>query len=232
MGASTPLDSTTRLHSTVGSVRDMTGSRTDDVDHYQRPRRARSRVEAGSTRRQPRPVVDGGSSHRCGPRALVGATDWCTRPPDLDVVRVRGTKNPDTAAIIALAPDLVIANQEENRELDVRRLRDAGVPVWVTRIRSVDEAFASIERLFDRAWAGTCPRGSRRSPGELWSDSPRPRAARGWRRPSGGIPGWSSAATPSGTTCSPGWAARTPSTTPVIAIRRSRSTRSTRWDWT
>ena len=63
------------------------------------------------------------------PQALVGATDWCTHPADLDVTRVRGTKNPDLKAIRALEPDLVIANKEENRELDVRRLRDAGVPV-------------------------------------------------------------------------------------------------------
>ena len=61
------------------------------------------------------------------PGRLVGATDWCTHPADLDVARVRGTKNPDLAAIRALAPDLVVANMEENRELDVRRLRDAGV---------------------------------------------------------------------------------------------------------
>lgn len=83
--------------------------------------------------------------------ALVGATEWCTHPRDLDVVRVRGTKNPDTRAIVALAPDLVVANQEENRALDVRRLREAGVPVWVTRIESVDEAFTSMHRLFDVA---------------------------------------------------------------------------------
>src|SRR5215210_5622440 len=66
--------------------------------------------------------------------ALVGATDWCTHPADLDVSRVRGTKNPDRAAIAALEPDLVLANREENRELDVQRLRDAGIPVWVTVI--------------------------------------------------------------------------------------------------
>ena len=83
--------------------------------------------------------------------SVIAATDWCTHPADLDVIRVRGTKNPDTRAIIDLAPDLVVANQEENRELDVRRLRAAGIPVWVTRIRSVDEAFDSIERLFDTA---------------------------------------------------------------------------------
>ena len=35
------------------------------------------------------------------PEALAGATDWCTHPADLDVPRVRGTKNPDLAAIAA-----------------------------------------------------------------------------------------------------------------------------------
>ncbi len=81
------------------------------------------------------------------PELLVGATQWCSHPPDLEVVRVRGTKNPDLAAIRALAPDLVIANEEENRELDVRRLRESGVPVWVTRTESVPQAITAMERL-------------------------------------------------------------------------------------
>ncbi len=57
------------------------------------------------------------------PDRLVGATDWCTHPAGLDVTRVRGTKNPDHRAIAALHPDLVVANQEENRRVDVERLR-------------------------------------------------------------------------------------------------------------
>ncbi len=86
---------------------------------------------------------------------LVGATDWCTHPADLDVTRVRGTKNPDLARIIGLRPDVVLANQEENRRVDVERLRAAGVPVWVTRIESVDDALASLGRMFTEAlgWA-------------------------------------------------------------------------------
>jgi ABC-type Fe3+-hydroxamate transport system substrate-binding protein len=82
------------------------------------------------------------------PDRLAGATDWCTHPPDLDVPRVRGTKNPDRAAVGALAPDLVVANQEENRRLDVERLRAAGIPVWVTVIESVEQALRSMRRLF------------------------------------------------------------------------------------
>lgn len=82
------------------------------------------------------------------PGALVGATDWCTHPAGLDVARVRGTKNPDRKAIAALRPDLVLANREENRELDIRKLREAGIPVWVTVIETVEEACASLRRLF------------------------------------------------------------------------------------
>ncbi len=119
------------------------------------------------------------------PALLVGATDWCTHPADLDVPRVRGTKNPDLAAVRALAPDLVVANMEENRELDVRRLRDAGVPVWVTRIETVEQALTSMSRLFsvaldvdDPPWLASAR--------ELWSPPATPRlkvAVPIWRDP-------------------------------------------------
>lgn len=91
------------------------------------------------------------------PDLLAGATDWCTHPADLDVPRFRGTKNPDVQSIIDARPDLVVTNQEENRELDVRRLRDAGVAVWVTRIETVAEAFTSMRRLFTEALGGHEP---------------------------------------------------------------------------
>ncbi len=82
---------------------------------------------------------------------LVGATEWCSHPGDLDVPRVRGTKNPDVVAIAALAPDVVLANEEENREPDLQALRDAGIAVWVTRIRTVPEAFVSLRRMLTLA---------------------------------------------------------------------------------
>ena len=81
------------------------------------------------------------------PDRLVGATEWCTHPSDLDVTRVRGTKNPDRHVIAGLRPDLVVANQEENRRVDVEWLREAGIPVWVTVAESVDQALASLRRL-------------------------------------------------------------------------------------
>ncbi|TVR24788.1 MAG: ABC transporter substrate-binding protein [Ilumatobacter sp.] len=80
---------------------------------------------------------------------LVGVTDWCISPPGAfdHATRVRGTKNPDVAAIVALAPDLVVANEEENRRADVERLRAEGVAVWVTAPRSLTGVAASFERL-------------------------------------------------------------------------------------
>jgi ABC-type Fe3+-hydroxamate transport system substrate-binding protein len=81
------------------------------------------------------------------PGLLAAATDWCSHPAALDVTRIGGTKNPDVARIVGLAPDLVLANEEENRAVDLRTLRAAGLPVWVTEVRSLDQAFASLDRM-------------------------------------------------------------------------------------
>ncbi len=81
------------------------------------------------------------------PGLLVGATSWCNYPSDLDVTRVKGTKNPDLDTILGLSPDLVVANQEENRAVDVDALEAAGIPVWVTSPTTVDAALTSLDRL-------------------------------------------------------------------------------------
>lgn len=91
------------------------------------------------------------------PDLLVAATEWCTHPAELAVERVRGTKNPHVRRIVELAPDLVLCNQEENRRIDVDRLRAAGIPVWVTRIETVDEALTSLRRLFTVALGVDAP---------------------------------------------------------------------------
>jgi ABC-type Fe3+-hydroxamate transport system substrate-binding protein len=88
---------------------------------------------------------------------IVAATDWCTHPADLEVIRIRGTKNPDCSRIASLKPDIVIANMEENRAIDIERLRRAGLPVWVTRIESVDQAFVSMRRMFEKGLGWPIP---------------------------------------------------------------------------
>ena len=105
------------------------------------------------------------------PSLLVGATQWCTHPADLDVERVRGTKNPDIKAIVRLKPDLVIANMEENREIDVRRLREAGLSVWVTRIETVAQSLTSITRLMREGLDRDAPEWCAKA-AEVWSQSP------------------------------------------------------------
>lgn len=79
---------------------------------------------------------------------LVGATEFCVHPPDLDVVRVGGSKYPTVETVLDLRPDLVLANVEENRREDVEAIRAAGVPVWVCYPRSLDEAFEALEKMF------------------------------------------------------------------------------------
>lgn len=92
-------------------------------------------------------------------RYLVGVTDYC-RPPEPDVARlarVGGTRTADPEAILKLAPDLVMANQEENSRRTVEALEARGVPVWVTFPRSVAEALDVLwvlVRLFDVAASG------------------------------------------------------------------------------
>ena len=83
---------------------------------------------------------------------LVGVTDWCVHPAEAvaRLPRVGGTKNPDLDAILALRPDLVIANHEENTRRDVERLEAAGQRVWVTYPRTVVEAVALLRELAER----------------------------------------------------------------------------------
>jgi len=80
---------------------------------------------------------------------VVAVTDYCIEPAIAlsGIPRIRGTKNPDRARIIALQPDLVIADQEENRERDVQALTAAGIPVYVTAIRSVADVPDQYGRL-------------------------------------------------------------------------------------
>ncbi|MET7546385.1 MULTISPECIES: helical backbone metal receptor [unclassified Streptomyces] len=121
------------------------------------------------------------------PGLLVGVTDWCTHPAGLTAARIGGTKNPDVAAIVGLHPDLVVANEEENRAPDLAALRAAGIEVLTTEIRGLDQAFAELHRVLvtgcglarprwldeaEAAWAALPP-----------PDEPRRAIVPIWRRP-------------------------------------------------
>ncbi|MFH9661361.1 helical backbone metal receptor [Streptomyces sp. NPDC017248] len=91
------------------------------------------------------------------PGVLVGATDWCSHPADLDVTRIGGTKNPRVDSIVSLRPDLVIANEEENRAADLDALRAAGVQVLVTEVRTVPQAVTELDRVLTACGAPDRP---------------------------------------------------------------------------
>lgn len=121
------------------------------------------------------------------PELLVGATDWCEHPAGLDVVRIGGTKNPDLGRIAALAPDLVIANEEENRAPDLGALRAAGLEVLVTEVRSLPQAFRELERVLVRG-CGLARPGWLGDAEDAWRDvtalsPPRRAVVPVWRRP-------------------------------------------------
>ena len=86
---------------------------------------------------------------------LVGVTEWCVHPAEAVAAlpKVGGTKNPDLAAIGSLAPELVIANHEENTRRDVERLEASGIPVWVTYPRSVADGAALLRELAEAGGA-------------------------------------------------------------------------------
>ncbi|OEJ27741.1 cobalamin-binding protein [Streptomyces agglomeratus] len=126
------------------------------------------------------------------PGLLVGATDWCSHPADLDVVRIGGTKNPDVEAVVRLRPDLVLANEEENREPDLAALRQAGLTVMVTVIRDLPQALAELDRVLTAGCGLTTRPGWLDAAEEAWSgagpvaggDGPRLKAVVPvWRRP-------------------------------------------------
>ncbi len=89
------------------------------------------------------------------PELLVGATDYCTHPAGLDVARVGGSKYPDVARVLALRPDVVLMNVEENRERDLFSIREAGIRVYVTYPRTVDAALQELGELMTFLGAGT-----------------------------------------------------------------------------
>ncbi len=92
-----------------------------------------------------------------GRRHLVAATRFCVRPQALlwGLPRIGGTKNPDVGRILDLKPDLVFANEEENRFEDVRALQAAGVEVDVSFPKKVAEVPEDVRRWGRRIAADT-----------------------------------------------------------------------------
>ncbi len=82
---------------------------------------------------------------------VVGVTDWCVHPAEqvAALPKVGGTKDAVPDLVAQLAPDLVIANQEENTRRLVDALEARGLSVWVTYPRTVREGAELLVALAD-----------------------------------------------------------------------------------
>ncbi len=90
---------------------------------------------------------------------LVGITKFCVHPAEgvRGVEKVGGTKDPDVERIVALAPDVVLLNEEENRVEDAERLAAAGLTCHASMPRDARETAAmcrSIGRALGRPAEG------------------------------------------------------------------------------
>jgi ABC-type Fe3+-hydroxamate transport system substrate-binding protein len=74
----------------------------------------------------------------------VACTRFCEQP---DLVHVGGTKDPDVDAIVALAPDLVVLNVEENRREDAEALTAAGLTTVALTIDTVADVGPALRML-------------------------------------------------------------------------------------
>lgn len=105
----------------------------------------------------------------------VAVTRFCEQP---SLPAVGGTKDPDLGAIVALAPDLVVMNDEENRREDHDALVSAGLAVHVVTVEQVVDVAPQLEALADAVGTATAP---------LVPPPARPERARAfvpiWRRP-------------------------------------------------
>ncbi len=105
----------------------------------------------------------------------VACTRFCEQP---GIPTVGGTKDPDVASIIDLAPDLVVVNDEENRREDADALTAAGLAVHSMSPRSVAAVGPAVTALAARLGVPTL---------DLRLPPPRPAAGRAvtfvWHRP-------------------------------------------------
>src|SRR5260370_8733348 len=82
-------------------------------------------------------------------REIVGVTRFCVEPAAAVASRpkIGGTQNPDIKAIVELAPDLVIANAEENPRADIERPPEQGGTVFTTYTRQIPTSGDAAPKL-------------------------------------------------------------------------------------
>jgi ABC-type Fe3+-hydroxamate transport system substrate-binding protein len=79
---------------------------------------------------------------------IIGLTKFCIHPENKirTKEKVGGTKKLDLEKIIALNPDLIIGNKEENERSDIEALQQL-FPVWMSDILTLDDAQKTIQQI-------------------------------------------------------------------------------------
>lgn len=81
-------------------------------------------------------------------KEVIAITKFCVHPAEWfrNKTRIGGTKNLNIEKIIALQPDLIIANKEENTKKQIEILAKQ-FPVWVSDIKNVNDALEMIRGI-------------------------------------------------------------------------------------
>lgn len=79
---------------------------------------------------------------------VVGITKFCIHPTEWhkSKKRIGGTKDVKIEEVLALQPDLIIANKEENEQGTLEILSQFA-PVWISDVRSLPDALQMIEAV-------------------------------------------------------------------------------------
>ena len=77
----------------------------------------------------------------------VACTRFCEQP---GLRHVGGTKNPELEAIVELAPDVVLMNDDENRIEDFEALMARGIDVHVVKVNAVADVVPALAVLAER----------------------------------------------------------------------------------
>jgi ABC-type Fe3+-hydroxamate transport system substrate-binding protein len=110
---------------------------------------------------------------------LVGRTRYCVEPAAAErLPSVGGTKDVDVEAVVALEPDLVVANQEENSRQHLEQLARRQLTVLVSFPKRVADGIAHLARLARIVEAGEEARELLRAGYKMLAE---PRPARGIR---------------------------------------------------
>ncbi|HSH70775.1 MAG TPA: helical backbone metal receptor [Deferrisomatales bacterium] len=105
---------------------------------------------------------------------VVGRTDYCAAPREevQTLPRVGGPKTVSVERVLALAPDLVLADAEENQRDPIAELERRGLRVYVALPRTLErvagflrDLAALVRRPQARQWADELTRASASAPG-------------------------------------------------------------------